>query len=474
MAGMFYSLQEAADKLGMSQEDVKQLATEGKLREFRDGSNIMFKIDEVESLLAPDESEQVEDFDLAFEPGTEANDSDEFQDLAPDEEELEEASDDVLLEPVEEDADVDELASLEGDALTLEPDMASEDAATLDEDLDALLGFADEDGDAQEAAPAEMSTEDDDLAFLMDEGDDELSLVEQEPDMAAAEGDSDLGADLSDTQVVANEPEADKADDEDIFLAADASGLADGTNELTNMDTALSGEEGINLLGETDGDFKLTDDTMAETLAGLGATGETSLEEIEDDLSLDSFGSGSGLLDLSLQADDTSLGGILDEIYTSDGDEGSPGDDGLGSASDVMGESETLPVDAGVSSEEAFMPAAMPMVVGGAEVPADASSRMLGGLLFIPLFIMLYTSIIAISGMSGNVPSVLTVVKPWIWYIMGGLILVAIILSAVAMTKSDGPKAPRAKKAKKAKAPKKEKAAKEPKPKKEKKPKKKK
>jgi hypothetical protein len=42
------------------------------------------------------------------------------------------------------------------------------------------------------------------------------------------------------------------------------------------------------------------------------------LEEIEEDVNLDTFGSGSGLLDLSLQADDTSLGGILDEIYTSD------------------------------------------------------------------------------------------------------------------------------------------------------------
>ena len=39
--------------------------------------------------------------------------------------------------------------------------------------------------------------------------------------------------------------------------------------------------------------------------------------EQPDDINLDSFGSGSGLLDLSLQADDTSLGGILDEIYRS-------------------------------------------------------------------------------------------------------------------------------------------------------------
>ncbi len=51
---------------------------------------------------------------------------------------------------------------------------------------------------------------------------------------------------------------------------------------------------------------------------------EASLEEIEKDASLDTFGSGSGLLDLSLQADDTSLGGILDEIYTPGGEGKAP------------------------------------------------------------------------------------------------------------------------------------------------------
>ncbi len=83
MAGMFYSLQEAADKLGKTQEEIKLLATEGKLREFRDGSNIMFKIDEVEALLTSDESEQIEDLDLALEPTDEAGDVDELLDLEP-------------------------------------------------------------------------------------------------------------------------------------------------------------------------------------------------------------------------------------------------------------------------------------------------------------------------------------------------------------------------------------------------------
>ena len=56
-------------------------------------------------------------------------------------------------------------------------------------------------------------------------------------------------------------------------------------------------------------------------IAKLDDLDEVSLDEVGDDVNLDTFGSGSGLLDLSLQADDTSLGGILDEIYTANGDE---------------------------------------------------------------------------------------------------------------------------------------------------------
>jgi len=95
------------------------------------------------------------------------------------------------------------------------------------------------------------------------------------------------------------------------------------SNDLTDADTALTGL-GTSVLGETDKDYAITDDTMAETAIPTGAGGttpEVPLEEIEGDVNLDSFGSGSGLLDLSLQADDTSLGGILDEIYTAE-DEG--------------------------------------------------------------------------------------------------------------------------------------------------------
>lgn len=77
---------------------------------------------------------------------------------------------------------------------------------------------------------------------------------------------------------------------------------------LQDADTALTGEN-ISVLGESD-EYNLKNDSQLNT--------SVPLEELEDDINLDSFGSGSGLLDLSLQEDDTTLGGILDEIYTAE------------------------------------------------------------------------------------------------------------------------------------------------------------
>ncbi|HRK29932.1 MAG TPA: hypothetical protein PLD59_02555 [Tepidisphaeraceae bacterium] len=52
MAKMFYTLDETKSALDKSEEEIKQLAREGRLREFRDGPRLMFKADQVESLKA--------------------------------------------------------------------------------------------------------------------------------------------------------------------------------------------------------------------------------------------------------------------------------------------------------------------------------------------------------------------------------------------------------------------------------------
>ncbi len=50
MAKMFYTLEEAAEKLGRAVEDVEKLASSGQLQEFRDRDRLMFKIEQVDLL----------------------------------------------------------------------------------------------------------------------------------------------------------------------------------------------------------------------------------------------------------------------------------------------------------------------------------------------------------------------------------------------------------------------------------------
>lgn len=50
MAKMFYSLQETAEKLGVSEDDIRQMAGAGKIQQFRDRDKLMFKRDQVDSL----------------------------------------------------------------------------------------------------------------------------------------------------------------------------------------------------------------------------------------------------------------------------------------------------------------------------------------------------------------------------------------------------------------------------------------
>jgi hypothetical protein len=52
MAKMFYTLDETINATGLNEEELKQVAREGRLREFRDGPRIMFKADQVDNLAA--------------------------------------------------------------------------------------------------------------------------------------------------------------------------------------------------------------------------------------------------------------------------------------------------------------------------------------------------------------------------------------------------------------------------------------
>lgn len=300
---MFYTLQEVAERLGKNEAQVKELVKEGKLREFRDGAKLLFKADEVDTLLT-----QV---------------------------------------PAASDESVVELAPSETAEVELKPS-------------DTKL------------APEE-------------------SVL----------GQSDVGRDT----------------------------------------------EGISVLGASDSEYELTDDTLGKTREAKSDRGE--LGKIEEDVSLDSFGSGSGLLDLSLQADDTSLGAdILDDIY--------PGEAANGAAAGEMmekaAEADEMLVETSTGSlasveaipQEAIAPALVQP--GYLEPRPDPTSNAFGFVLLLPLLAVVYTAIVAAAGSRGVAPAILTKVAGvpnLIWYVgIGAALAAGAIIGIAAMASKKGAKKP--------------------------------
>jgi hypothetical protein len=444
MSPMFYSLTETAERLGKTEDEVKQLAKDGKLREFRDGSNLLFKIDEVNALVAEGLEMDVEvepaEAEIAMEPEVEA------------EPEVE-----VEAEP---EVEVEAEPEVEVEAKAEEP---SEAPVVEEAEEEPVLELGVEEEPALEpAAEAEASSE-----FGLEEAE-EAPLEElSEDDILAGLGGEEEAVPLDESLGGASDAES------EISLAQE-SGLLSGESDITDMDTALTGE-GINILGETDADYDVTDDSMAETVGPAGTSTEASLEEIEGDLNLDSFGSGSGLLDLSLQADDTSLGGILDEIYTSEGEGAEAAEPG--SMEDITAEADQALPEPALAAPEAVVGPVQTVAPAFAEAAPDSQSNILGIMLFLPLAAYLYTLIVTVSAQRGVMPSILESVQGLVLYLMiGGFVATGIFVGVSFAAGGGGTKTPKAKKEKRPKEkkakkekPKKEKKAKAEKPKKEKK-----
>jgi len=421
MAGMFYSLQEAAERLGKTEDEIRAIVQSGQLREFRDGPNLLFKVDEVDALIA--------DLGIAAFEGRPKPRTARPQPPAPQ-------------------------AGRRGLAPKME---IPQDEVPLEFDIPEALAAAPQPETPQVFEPAEP---DFDVPLEFDAPLAEAPQMEmpelEVPEMEAPEI-SDLEIPELDTPVP-QEP----AGTSEILLSPE-SGAPDAPSELTNADTAITGE-GVSVLGETDKDYAISDDTLGETigsvgLASTGTTPDASLEEIEGDVNLDSFGSGSGLLDLSLQADDTSLGGILDEIYTADEEPVEAADPGT--VAEVTAEVDQM-------ADEELVTARADLALPGLaqarfEAEPDNASNILGAMLFVPLFFVLYTAIVAVGGVRGVIPSLLSATQGFIWYIVIGFIVVTVGIGLYAMFMADKEAAPVTKKAEKLQKPQKTKKAEKPK-----------
>jgi hypothetical protein len=334
MAKMFYTLEEAKATLGKSEDEIKQFAREGRLREFRDGPRLMFKADQVEQLRA----------------------------------ELGSGGDTV-------DLGVSDSGGMIG---LVDTTGASGTSITLAE------------ADTGSGTGSGMSLKEDTAMDLGPSG--SLGGVPSPTRSGSLSGSMGLSSSSTGTGI----PLAGST-------AGSMSGLTAGGTAAGVSASGLSGSMagrsrgGINVFGTDDVGFA---DPSAQTAISRAANEGTGVN-------LETVGSGSGLLDLTRESDDTSLGAVLDEIGPAGATRAAPamGTD-MGSA--ALADMHEPAVDR--------RPLAAPVMVQA----LDQSAPAFGGAALAGFAAILFAAFVLISALSGAVPR--DTVK---WLTDMGLIVIA-------------------------------------------------
>jgi len=218
---------------------------------------------------------------------------------------------------------------------------------------------------------------------------------------------------------------ADKADpgDTDTIDLAEA---VDTDHDKPDKKEDAKGATGISV-------FDADEIDAADPAAQTVVSGSMAIED--DDLALESVGSGSGLLDLTRESDDTSLGAeLLEEIYPAGGSdakvEGGSGFEGIfeGAGADSA--------PSGLADVEATG-AVSDAPVGGAYVAAEpsdpAGSGWTGGLMLGAFIALVLGVFVVVTSMTGTIAALTTKMAENLPMYAGGLFVVALIFAAVGL-----------------------------------------
>lgn len=183
--------------------------------------------------------------------------------------------------------------------------------------------------------------------------------------------------------------------------------------DTTKDDTAIS-TEGISIFDEEDLDVESAD-PMAKTSITPG---------MEDQVSLEGIGSGSGLLDLTRESDDTSLGEALDHIDMAGAlDTALGGEPGTATASYAPAEVEP----------DAPAPVAEQPVAPVPVAPADSSAGLFGGLVVACCLLMLVLGAVVVAALLGIVPTFLEVMKNNLLIALGASVGLVVVSAVVGL-----------------------------------------
>ncbi len=188
---------------------------------------------------------------------------------------------------------------------------------------------------------------------------------------------------------------------------ADSIRLEDSPTPPTKEDTVITAE-GISIFDDEELEIEAAD-PMAKTQI---------TQTIEDQVAGDGVGSGSGLLDLTRESDDTSLGAeVLDHI------------DVEAVSSDMTGES--APAAEGGSSQAQAAAVAVSEPAGVDEM--DAASGLFNGLIIGSAIVAFVLALAAAAGLGETIPGYLSGMKANVPLVLVGAVVVAAAAGAVGL-----------------------------------------
>ena len=320
MAKMFYTLTEVCEKLSKSETEVEAMVASGQIQEFRDGEDLVFKVEQIE-----------------------------------------------LLTPNDDSGELDLNLDLDSSSLELDDSFGHGGSAT------GSIGLA---GSQSADIPTPAAA----------------------PDLSGGIDESGSGIGLGSSSMMSGGGLASK----DLDLSAELDSPPD------SADASASAFDG----------------------AALDGGGDTQLGEgLDDDLTLESVGSGSGLLDLTRESDDTSLGAeLLEEVYSSEDDIDFPAASGLFEASTE--DDEVTPAQVAAIGSQAAPVSASPVMAAAQSWDPTwsglSAGLMIGGLVAL-VAVFAITAVETMGGASG----IASLMAEQIWMWVGGLLACTIVLGLI-------------------------------------------
>ncbi len=381
MAKMFYNLEEAMAKLGCDEPTLKEAVRRGDLREFRDGNTSNYKVEEIDKLAASGELSGGKSAAPSVEPEKKP-------------ESRAKAESGVKAEPEkkEEEPEIDLSGSLG------EISLSDSDNPIPDLSATGSIGLGDTGG---------INLADEDISGS--------------GSTAGAEGGKALsGSDLLDASSI----DLAATGDEDMISFEDEG--PDQTATGKEKDDTVVSSVGVSVFDEED----LDEDADPAAKTAMSATsGGTGLEGV---------GSGSGLLDLTREKDDTSLGAeLLDEIYP--GDESGTGTVEMGESTRAgleeaappkapdadTDEQEAVALEEAEPEAEAEEKSKAPAAAAVAAPRGDLFAAGASGLVAVAILVMCFSGLAIASMIRGVWPSILDFVYGKLWMFGVGAVVVA-------------------------------------------------